>query len=73
MRFISKVRGFLWGTRQFRDKFSRLRDQRAELDSRLNDVALATLNGDTEWFMEMVKKDPACALKVAQECEAKNG
>ena len=43
---------------------------REELNNRLEQVTRATLNGETDWFLELVKKDPSCALDVVKECDS---
>lgn len=47
-------------------------EKRKELDTRLERVTRATLNGETEWFLKLVSKDPNCALEVIKECEIKS-
>jgi len=42
--------------------------QRKLLDDKLSHLTRATLNGEDEWFLELVKKDPECALNVIKEC-----
>lgn len=41
---------------------------REKLDIRLEKVVRATLNGETEWFLTLSKKDPNCILEVFKEC-----
>ena len=41
---------------------------RADLDQRLDSIAQATVNGEGEYFLQLVKKDPACAINVLKEC-----
>jgi predicted DNA-binding antitoxin AbrB/MazE fold protein len=42
---------------------------RQDLDRRLKKVTKATIDSEDEWFLELVKKDPDCALEVIKECE----
>jgi len=42
---------------------------RETLNKRLESVTRATLNGETEWFLQLVRKDPECAIKVIEECD----
>ena len=42
---------------------------RQTLNERLDKVTRATLNGETEWFLQLVRKDPECAIKVIEECD----
>ena len=41
-----------------------------EFDRRLDSITKATLNGEKDWFLELVEKDPDCALKVIRECDS---
>jgi len=43
---------------------------RETLNNRLENVTRATMNGETEWFLRLVKKDPTCVLNVVKECDA---
>jgi hypothetical protein len=42
---------------------------REELDERLDSLVKATLNGEDEWFLKLVREDPSCALTVINECK----
>lgn len=44
---------------------------RRDLDRRVDDITKATLNGEEEWFLQLVKKDPDCALDVITSCGLK--
>ena len=46
---------------------------RESLDVRLENIARATLDGETEWFLQIAKKDPSCVLRVIKECDTNNG
>lgn len=41
---------------------------RADLDQRLDSIAQATVNGEGEYFLQLVRKDPACAINVMNKC-----
>lgn len=43
--------------------------KREELDTRLGDLTVATINGEEQWFLQLVKKNPDCALEVIKECD----
>jgi hypothetical protein len=45
-----------------------LRKQRKILDRRIDRLEKLTLDGEDEWFIRIVRKDPSCALKVINEC-----
>lgn len=44
---------------------------RESLNHRLEKVTRATLNGETEWFLQLVKKDPDCVMEIIKECDLK--
>lgn len=49
---------------------SEMDERREDLDLRLKKLQKATLDGEEEWFLDMVKKkDPSCVLKIIEECE----
>jgi hypothetical protein len=48
-------------------------EDRAQLDVRVQEVARATLDSEGEWMMQLVKRSPDCALKVAMECDKPEG
>ena len=48
------------------------KEVREDLNTRLERVTRATLNGETDWFLRLVKKDPECAINIVKECELKN-
>jgi hypothetical protein len=54
----------------FRDQveLENLRRQRMKLDRRIKTLEKLTLNGEDEWFVKIVKRDPSCAFKVINEC-----
>ena len=45
---------------------------RGNLDDRLESVTRATMNGETEWFLSLIKEDPDCVLKIIKECDDKD-
>ena len=44
---------------------------RKDLDRRVDNITKATLNGEEEWFIQLVRKDPECALDVITNCGLK--
>ena len=51
-----------------RDALDRMKRGRTVLDHRIDKLAKATMNGEEEWFIKVVRKDPSCALRVIEEC-----
>lgn len=50
-----------------------LTEKGRQLDNRIEELErIATINGEEGWFLDYVKKDPSCALKILRECD-KNG
>jgi hypothetical protein len=46
-------------------------EKRVLLDERLKDLMKATLDHEGEWFLELVRKDPVCALNVVETCRGR--
>jgi hypothetical protein len=55
-----------------RAELEKLHRQRAKLDRRIDTLERMTLNGEDEWFIKVVKRDPSCAFKVINECGEKS-
>jgi hypothetical protein len=66
----TRIKDFFTGSSEFRRKMDELQKRKSEmdLDGRLDRVAHATLNGDTEWFYSIMQKNPTCILKAIREC-----
>lgn len=43
--------------------------KRKELDDRLDDLTKATIDGEEKWFLQLVKRNPNCAMNVIKECK----
>lgn len=69
---MSGMFDFWFGHNNLIKKIERLEAERREYDSRIENLTQATLDGDEKWFLQVVKKDPSCALKVIEECQNKN-
>jgi hypothetical protein len=69
---MSGMFDFWFGNNSLIKKIERLEAVRKEYDSRIENLTQATLDGDEQWFLQVVKKDPSCALKVIEECQNKN-
>jgi hypothetical protein len=70
--FLNKLKGAfnaLTNTRELKQCIDKLEQEKVELDKRADELARATLNGDEDWFVSTVRKDPVCAMKVLKECE----
>ena len=44
-------------------------NSRRVLDQRLEELTKATVNGEEQWFLQLVKRDPGCAINVIKECD----
>ncbi len=60
-----------FGHRNLIKKVKIMEKERQEYDNRIENLTRATLDGDEEWFLKVVKKDPSCALKVIEGCHIK--
>jgi hypothetical protein len=69
---LKKLTGFFHFLRSDQDVEQKLAEQdakREQITKRVEAVTRATLNGETDWFLEIVRSDPTCALKVIKECD----
>lgn len=55
--------------RKMLDKLKQLEDERKGYDERIENLTTATMDGDEGWFLEFVKRNPSCAMKVIEECD----
>jgi hypothetical protein len=55
-----------------RSELEKLHRQRKMIDKRISTLERMTLNGEDEWFIKVVKRDPSCAFKVINECGDKS-
>ena len=72
---LSKVTGLfdLWsGHRRLIEDIKKIEADRKVHDIQIDDLTKATMDDDEGWFLEFVKRDPSCALKVIEECNKKN-
>ena len=70
---LNKIRGLL-KSNKYRAHIDSIKNQQNELDRRIKSLERrATVNGDEGWFIDYVKKDPSCALRVLRECDKSGG
>lgn len=62
----------LFDTIRDRSELEKLHRQRKALDKRIDKLERMTLDGEDEWFIKVVKRDPSCAFKVINECGEKH-
>lgn len=65
---MSGMFDFWFGHRNLLERVKQLEEERKVYDSRIENLTRATLDGDETWFLQVVKKDPSCAMKVIEEC-----
>jgi hypothetical protein len=41
----------------------------AKMDRRITKIFHATMDGEQGWFLDLVRKNPECALNVIKECD----
>ncbi len=58
---------------EYQAKIAEVGQIRDELDQRLQALMKATLDHEGEWFLEVVKRNPECALKVIEGCDTPKG
>jgi hypothetical protein len=70
---LSRVFSFLLHEDKKAEKFMGDSEEvREKLDKRIEEVTKATLNGETDWFLRVVKENPECAAQVVKECILKD-
>lgn len=68
--FVGRLKELLFVKHQYKEKISELKNERVVIDSKIKTLERkATVNGDEEWFLTRVRRDPSCALKVLRECD----
>ena len=72
MNFVKKIKGFVQLMRIAEEYTKKHREKGVELDRRIDELTRATLNGENSWFLELVKEDPSCVLKVMEGCNTTN-
>jgi len=69
MKWLSRLK-VLFGRKQYLEEIERLKAEGQKLDARIDKLEhVATINGDIDWFVGKLKRDPSCALKVLRECD----
>jgi hypothetical protein len=58
----------LFSNKRDKMEIARQRKTREELDNRITTLTRVTMNGDDEWMLKLVRRDPSCALKIIKEC-----
>lgn len=56
-----------------RRQIKQFEEERKRQDKRLDELTVATINGEAGWFRDAVKNDPSCALRVMDECRKEGG
>lgn len=51
-----------------REELKKLHRERKNLDRRIDSLERLTLDGENDWFLKVVKRDPECAIKIIKEC-----
>jgi hypothetical protein len=44
--------------------------KRVLFDRRIDNLEKFTLDGETDWFLKVVKRDPSCAFKILKDCDS---
>jgi hypothetical protein len=72
---IQKVSGlfdFWSGHRDILESINKLEADRKVYDARIQTLTKAAMDGEDQWFLDLVKRDPSCAMKVIEECDKKD-
>ena len=54
-------------------QIDQLESDRKVYDARIDKLARVTMDGEDKWFLDLIRNDPTCILKVIEECDKKNG
>ena len=66
---MKKIKQLLYSHKSIDVYIEKNRREGAMQDIRLQKIYLATINGEQNWFLELVKKDPECVAKILKECD----
>jgi len=69
---LRKAFDALTNEKEWDKRIEGLQQEKKKLDERAEQLERATLDGEERWFISTVRKNPACALRVLEEC-TKNG
>lgn len=68
---LSRMSGmfdFWAGHRRLLAHVQQLEQEREGYDKRIDELTRATMDGEDKWFLDLVKKDPSCAMRIVEEC-----
>ena len=65
---IDKMKNLFGYHHQVSKIINGMENARKKDDARIKELEKATIDGDEDWFLQMAKKDPSCALRVIEEC-----
>lgn len=68
MKFLRCLKSIIHLDSEVKEFLSEQEKNGRELDRRLDNISKATLDGEEEWFLDLIKKDPKCAIEVIKEC-----
>jgi hypothetical protein len=65
---LRKVFDALTNEKEWDKRIEGLQQEKRRLDERAKKLERATLDGEEQWFISTVRKNPACALRVLEDC-----
>lgn len=69
MKIIKTIRKMLKSIQSVDEYVEKKIQRDQDKDRRLNELFRATMDGEQEWFLDLVKRDPSCALDIIRECK----
>jgi len=66
---INKIKQILQSIQTVEDYIKEKKIRGQEHDRRINRLYRATMNGEQDWFLDLVKKNPNCVADVVKECK----
>jgi hypothetical protein len=58
----------LFDVKHYDERITSMKQQRKKQDEHIKQLTNATLNGDDEWMVRVVRRNPECALKIMTDC-----
>ncbi len=68
MKIIEGIRSCLRGHSERLKRMEKMEVVRQDLDRKTEDMLKATLNGDEDWFREILNRNPECAGEILLRC-----
>jgi len=68
MKILKKLKAILTSIETVDDYLAKKKELGEQQDIRITKLFRATMNGEQDWFIDLVKKNPECVSEIIQEC-----